>query len=167
MLMKKIVYYLTCILSIFPYSQAKLHIGQKAPNFELIDDHGNTRSLISCKGKKVALVFYPADGSRYCTKQAKAIKDNFEQLLKEGIVVFGLSQDPISKHQSFKEEYALPFDLLTVTSDVLKAYNADGWFINKRITFLIDEEGYVMSIISNVDMQKHAQQILDGFKLAK
>lgn len=151
------------VLSIFSSTQAKPHVGQKAPDFVLIDDHGNERSLASCKGKKVALVFYPADGSPYCTKQAKAIKADFEKLTKHDIVVFGLSRDNTTKHQSFKEKYGLPFDLLTATKKVLKKYKAWGWAFNKRITYLINEKGIIVGIINNVNIQKHAQQILDGF----
>lgn len=155
------------ILSIFSSTQAKLHVNQQAPDFSLIDDHGNSRSLSSCKGKKVALVFYPADKSPICTKQVKAIKNDFEKLSKHNIIVFGLSQDNTAKHKSFKEKYDLPFDLLTAPKKVLKKYSASGWPFNKRITYLIDEQGKIVSIIDDVNIQKHAEQILDGFGIKK
>ncbi|RTL07211.1 peroxiredoxin [Candidatus Dependentiae bacterium] len=160
---KNIFQNIAYVLSIFSSTQAKLHIGQKAPDFVLIDDHGKQRSLSLCKGKKVALVFYPADGSPYCTKQAKAIKNDFEKLAKHDIVVFGLSQDSTAKHKAFKEKYSLPFDLLTASKPVLNDYCAGGWIANKRITFLVDEKGVIVDIINHVNIQKHAQQILDGF----
>lgn len=167
MFFKKLLRKLSCLISIVTCSQATLHVGQQAPDFSLVDDSGNIRTLASCKGKKVALVFYPQDGSPYCTKQAKSIKEHFKDLTDQNIVVLGLSADSTEKHKKFKEKYQLPFDLLTAPKKILKAYGVTGFFLNKRVTFLIDEHGKIVCIIDDVDIQKHAQQILDGFGIKK
>src|SRR3954463_6667509 len=104
MFFKKFLRKISYLISIVTCSQATLHVGQQAPDFSLIDDCDNIRTLASCKGKKVALVFYPQDGSPYCTKQAKAIKEYFKDLTDHNIVVFGLSADSTEKHNKFKEK---------------------------------------------------------------
>jgi thioredoxin-dependent peroxiredoxin len=163
MFFKKLFNKIVCALGIVSSSQSALQINQQAPEFSLVDDAGNIKTLSSCRGKKVALVFYPKDGSPYCTKQAQTIKERFQELSNHNIRVLGLSADNTEAHKKFKQEYQLPFDLLTATKTVLKLYNADGSSFNKRITFLIDENGKIVHIIDNVDITKHAQQILDGF----
>jgi peroxiredoxin Q/BCP len=167
MFFKNLFNKIACALGIVSSNQATLQINQQAPEFSLKDDAGNIRSLNSCKGKKVALVFYPKDGSPYCTKQAQAIKERFQELNDYNILVLGLSADNTESHKKFKQEYQLPFDLLTATNHILKIYHADGPVYNKRVTFLLDESGKIVHIIDNVDITNHAQQILDGFGIKK
>jgi len=167
MFFKKMFNKIMCFLGIASSNEIQLQVNQQAPEFSLVDDAGNTRTLSSCKGKKVALVFYPKDGSPYCTKQAQAIKERFLELINHNILVLGLSTDNTQAHKKFKQEYQLPFDLLTATETVLTLYNAQGLPFNKRITFLLDESGKIAHIIDNVDITKHAQQILDGFGIKR
>jgi peroxiredoxin Q/BCP len=157
-----------CFLGFVCATQAAtLRLGQVASDFQLTDDHGNMRTLAKCKGKKVALIFYPKDGSPYCTKQAKNIKEHFKKLTDQNIVVFGISSDDTKKHSEFKAKYELPFDLLTAPQEFIDTYGAGGWIFNSRVTILIDENGIIVAIIDKVDIQKHAQQILDGFEARK
>lgn len=146
-----------------------LKIGDTAPNFQLIDQNGTEVKLIDFKGKKVALYFYPADSTPGCTQQACSLRDGFDLLKEAGITILGLSKGSVKSKQKFITSQHLNFPLLIATKDVLKAYGVDHGFLHfffgtpQRWTFLVDENGIIVTIIKNVDTKNHAQQILDAF----
>ena len=51
----------------FVAHKTSLKIGDKAPNFEGVDQHGKTLNLKSFIGKKIILYFYPKDDTPGCT----------------------------------------------------------------------------------------------------
>jgi len=72
----------------FLYRQNKsLSLGQTAPEFNLIDQHGNTHTLTDFRGKWVVLYFYPKDDTPGCTKQACGFRDELQQLVDLGAQV--------------------------------------------------------------------------------
>ena len=56
---------LVAVLSVF--AQAKLKVGDKAPDFTAKDQDGKNVTLSSFLGKKVVLYFYPKDDTPGCT----------------------------------------------------------------------------------------------------
>ncbi len=142
-------------------------VGQKAPNFSLMDAAGKIYNLSDFRGKKLALYFYPKAGTRYCTREARSLRDKFTTLEEKGITIVGISGDSRKELKNFSARYNLPFLLLSdPNQSVIKAYDAKGLFFkifNKRKTFLINEQGIIVAIITKVDIDNHAQQIIDGF----
>jgi len=61
----------------------KLKEGEKAPDFQGIDQDGNSVSLNDFKGHKLVLYFYPKDSTPGCTSQACNLRDNYDYLLKK------------------------------------------------------------------------------------
>lgn len=132
-----------------------------APDFMLLDDTGAPFMLSQVRGKKVALYFYPKDNTSVCTKQACSIRDGSSKLRDAGIEVIGLSY---GSHRKFKSKHRLPFRILQLNKQVIKLYNAQGWFgLPKRVTFLINERGWVVKVIKKIDARGHADQIIAGF----
>jgi len=147
-------------------SNMPLKIGDKAPDFKLKDDSGQSRTLAEFYGKKVVLYFYPKDDTPGCTKEACSFRDNYNAFEENGIVVLGISYDSPESHKNFKQKYNLPFILLSdETKKVAKAYGAYGGltkvFFPKRITFLINEEGIICHIFEKVTVTEHAGEVLD------
>ncbi|MGE0207310.1 MAG: peroxiredoxin [Candidatus Babeliales bacterium] len=150
------------------FMNAALKIGTLAPDFKLKDEQGVTRSLSSFHGNKVALVFYPKNDSYYCTKEACSLREGFSLFKKNNIIVLGISYADPSENKAFKEKHALPFTLLSDTKKkVSKLYDTYIWwslgFFPKRRTFLIDEHGILVGILDDVDVERHAQQIINTF----
>jgi len=145
--------------------KTKIAIGQKAPNFSLMDATGKIYNLSDFRGKKVALYFFPKAGTPHCTKQACSLRNNFSMLKEKGIIVIGISNDSQKKQKNFSVKYNLPFLLLSDAEGVvIKAYGAKrSLFFNKRRTFLIDEQGIIVATITKINVNNHAQQIIDGF----
>jgi peroxiredoxin Q/BCP len=147
-----------------------LKIGDRMPDFEVVDQDGNKVSSKDFIGKKTVVYFYPKDNTSGCTAEACSIRDNFEALIAKGYNVVGVSKDSAASHREFIEKYELPFTLLSDTStQMLQAFGA--WGEKKmygktvlgtiRRTFIFDEEGILERIIEKVDTKNHADQILN------
>ncbi|MBN2632526.1 MAG: thioredoxin-dependent thiol peroxidase [Bacteroidales bacterium] len=152
---------------------AQLTEGMKAPMFESIDQNGNKVSLKDFAGKKLILYFYPKDNTPGCTAEACNLRDNYEEFLKEGFSVVGVSADSEKSHRSFSEKYSLPFPLIADTSKKIlsdygvwkeKSLYGKKFMGTVRTTFIIDENGIIHKIISKVETSAHAGQI---FKILK
>ena len=86
-----------------------LKVGDKAPVFKGNDQTGNEVSLSDFQGKKVVLYFYPKDNTPGCTAEACNLRDNYEELQKQGYVVLGVSSDSEKSHQKFIDKFVLFF----------------------------------------------------------
>lgn len=146
-----------------------LEVGDKAPQFSAKDQDGNVHSLEDYKGKKLVVFFYPKASTPGCTAEACNLRDNWEKFKAEGYEILGVSADSQKKQQKFKENKDLPFPLLA--DEEKKVINAFGvWgpkkFMGKkydgihRTTFVIDENGVISNVITNVKTKDHAAQIL-------
>ena len=89
-------------------------------------------------------------------------------MLAKGFEVIGVSMDNEKSHRKFATKYSLPFPLISDTSG--KIVNAYGVYRDKilfgrsllgivRTTFIIDEQGVIEKVISNVKSSKHTEQI--------
>lgn len=143
--------------------------GQVAPDFELPSDHGETVRLSDFRGKKVVLYFYPKDNTSGCTKEACSFRDNYPQYEEEGAVILGVSPDPPQSHVRFKSKYNLPFMLLSDEDHkVAEAYGVWGkkslygrtYYGILRTTFVIDEQGHIASVFTNVKPEGHGAEVL-------
>jgi len=148
---------------------AQLKEGMKAPAFEGIDQHGKTVRLVDFTGKKVVLYFYPKDDTPGCTAEACNLRDNYNNLLKKGFAVVGVSMDSEKSHKKFAEKYSLPFPLISDTSKKIisdygvwrqKSLYGKTFLGTVRTTFVIDENGIIEEIISKVDTKNHTDQIV-------
>lgn len=146
-----------------------LKIGDKAPAIEANDQHGNPVSLDEYKGKKIVLYFYPKDDTPGCTAEACNLRDNYDDLLKQGFDVIGVSPDAEKSHLKFIDKYQLPFRLIADTDKkVAEAYGVWGLkkFMGKeymgvnRTTFVIEADGTIGKVIEKVETKNHAAQIL-------
>ncbi len=146
-----------------------LQVGDKAPDFAVNDQDGNTVQLSDFKGKKVVLYFYPKDNTPGCTAESCNLRDNYGQFQSNGYEILGVSKDSEKSHQKFIEKQNLPFSLLADTE--LQIHEKYGTWVEKnmygrkymgtaRKTFVIDEEGNIADIIEKVKTKDHASQIL-------
>lgn len=147
--------------------------GMKAPDFNLLNDKGETISLKDFKGKKVVLYFYPKDDTSGCTKEACDFRDKIKIFEKNNTVIIGVSKDSVESHQKFKKKYDLPFMLLTDENlDILKKYGVwkeksmygRKYMGIERTTFIINDKGIISEIYSKVKVDGHADEVLNKIK---
>ncbi|KYQ88182.1 AhpC/TSA family protein [Tieghemostelium lacteum] len=131
----------------------KLKVGEEAPDFVAKDSNGKDRSLKEFAGKILILYFYPKDDTPGCTKEACSFRDQYEQFIKAGAEVVGVSSDSEESHQKFISKYKLPFTLLTdPKGELAKTYGVgkELLFIPGRTTFVIDREQKVQLVHSGM-----------------
>ena len=147
--------------------------GDAAPEFATRDAEGQDVKLSDFRGQKVVLYFYPKDDTPGCTKQACSFRDASSVYEEKGIKVLGVSLDDGASHQAFASKYSLPFTLLSDTdhsvSDAYGVYGEQRWGDKTymgvaRKTFLIDEEGRIKKVFDKVDVEQHADEVMQAFQ---
>lgn len=149
-----------------------IKIGDIAPAILGLNEKGEEVKLDQYKGKKIVLYFYPKDSTPGCTAQACNLRDNYEELKKQGYIVIGVSIDNEKSHQRFIEKNNLPFTLIADTNKKLvEQFGVYGekknfgrtYMGTFRTTFIINEEGIIERIIDHkeVKTKTHADQILN------
>ena len=146
-----------------------LKIGDKMPQFEVVDQDGKIVTSNDLLGRKTIIYFYPKDNTSGCTAEACNLRDNHQALIAKGYNVVGVSKDSEASHRKFIDKFELPFTLLADTSTQMQ--QAFGVWAEKslygrkymgtlRRTFIFDEQGILTEIIEKVDTKNHAKQIL-------
>jgi peroxiredoxin Q/BCP len=154
----------------------ELRVGDKAPEFSLPDQDGNSVALKRLRGRQVVLYFYPKDDTPGCTTEACGFRDSLGPIKKAGAVVLGVSLDSGASHQRFIAKYGLPFSLLSdEDAGVSKAYgvykqkNMYGkkyWGI-ERTTFVIDPAGKLKAVFNKVKVDGHLDEVLAVLRAAE
>jgi peroxiredoxin Q/BCP len=150
-----------------------IKIGQKAPDFNVLNNKGEKVKLSDFKGKKVVLYFYPKDDTPGCTKEACSFRDGIAELKKLGAVVLGVSVDSVDSHKKFIDKFELNFPLLADTDK--KMVEAYGTWKEKsmygkkymgieRTTFIIDEQGKISHIFPKVKVDEHYDEVIEALK---
>ena len=149
-----------------------LSVGDKAPGFVLPNQSGRAMNLSELLGSFVLIYFYPKDDTPGCTIEACGLRDSFEELNKE-LIVLGVSADSPKSHQKFIDKFKLPYDLLSdEKKDVIKAYGAlkekkmfgKSYMGINRISYLIGPDGKVVKVYPKVKPEDHAGEVLVDVK---
>jgi thioredoxin-dependent peroxiredoxin len=148
---------------------ATLKKGDSAPLFKGVNQKGEEISLLSFRGKKVILYFYPKDNTPGCTAEACDLNDNYSMWLEKGYEVIGVSPDSVASHKKFVDKFGLGFNLIADTNhEILEAYGVWGeksmygkmYMGVLRTTFVINENGIIDQIFEKVDTKNHSKQII-------
>ena len=147
-----------------------LQAGDKAPQFSLLDQNGETVALTDFAGKKVLVYFYPKAMTPGCTVQAQGLRDIQSELEAKNVVVLGTSPDAVKRLPKFIEKESLNFTLLS-DEDHAVADDFGVWGLKKfmgkeydgihRLTFLINEEGTVEHVFNKFKTKDHHIVVLD------
>jgi peroxiredoxin len=122
--------------------------GTAAPEFTLPNHKGKPVSLSDFRGRKVMLVFYPADFSPACSDQLSIYQEVLGQIEDAGVQLLGISVDSSWTHNAFRKQLGLEIPLLAdfhPKGEVSRSYGAyiDDFGTSNRSLVLIDEEGIV------------------------
>ena len=167
--MKRLILLLSSLVATATAATASTNVvvGAMAPEFAAVDSAGVTNKLTALRGKWVVLYFYPRSFTPGCTAEACSLRDGFTTIQELGAVILGVSLDGVEKQAKFKEEYHLPFAILSdADKTVSRAYDclAIGGLFAKRRTFIINPEGRIAYIFENVKTATHDQEVLAELK---
>jgi thioredoxin-dependent peroxiredoxin len=140
-------------------------VGEEAPDFTLNSQEGKPVSLHDFRGKWVVLYFYPKDMTPGCTIEAHNFQRDLAKYEAKNAVILGVSVQDEKSHQEFCAKEGLNFKLLADTKDqVSEKYdsimNLGVMKLSARHTFLIDPTGKVRKVWTDVDVQKHSDEVL-------
>ncbi|TVP98442.1 MAG: thioredoxin-dependent thiol peroxidase [Planctomycetaceae bacterium] len=150
-----------------------LEEGAKMPAFALADDTGTKVKSSQWAGAPLVIYFYPKDDTPGCTKQACAFRDAEAPLRQLGAAVVGISCDAPASHVKFRDKYSLNFPLLCdidhVVAEKFGAWREKNMYGKKslgiqRSTFLIDAKGKVAKVWKRVQVDGHADQVLEALR---
>ena len=143
--------------------------GDKAPDFSGFDQDNKFHQLENYAGKKLVVFFYPKADTPGCTAEACDLRDNFERFKANNYELLGVSADSVKAQAKFKTKFHLPFPLLAdEDKSVIEVFGVWGpkKFMGReydginRTTFVINEEGIIDKVITDVKTKVHASQIL-------
>lgn len=151
-----------------------LRPGDAAPDFVLKDADGQDVRL-SHIGGPIVLYFYPADNTPGCTLEAKGFRDQHEEIAKAGATIVGVSMDDPESHCGFRDKHEIPFHLLSDPDgrafDLYEAWRTSLFgrspLAVRRCTFLIDEDGIIRAVYRNVNVFRHAKQVMQDLERMK
>jgi len=155
----------------------RLTKGEKAPDFTLTDDSGDSVSLkdLRSAGGRTIVYFYPAAMTPGCTAQACDFTESLGSLTADGYQVVGISPDKPEKLAKFRERDHLSIRLLSDPDKaVMKEWGAFGekMMYGKRVTgvirstFVVDDEGRIEHAWYNVKATGHVAKIRRDLGLA-
>jgi peroxiredoxin Q/BCP len=152
-------------------------VGETAPKFELPASTGQTISLDALTAtQRVVLYFYPKADTSGCTKQACGFRDAATEYKKLGVVVIGISPDPIAKVIKFAKKYNLNFPLLAdedhAVCDRYHVWQQKSMYGHKymgalRVTFIIARGGKIEHVFEKVKPEGHEEMVLEYLKEQK
>ncbi|MET8580587.1 peroxiredoxin [Streptomyces collinus] len=132
-----------------------IQVGDKAPDFELKDNHGRQVRLADYRGEKnVVLLFYPFAFTGVCTGELCELRDNLPQFADRDTQLLAVSNDSIHTLRVFAEQEGLEYPLLSdfwPHGNVSRAYGVfdEDKGCAVRGTFVIDKEGVVRWTVVN------------------
>jgi peroxiredoxin Q/BCP len=151
-----------------------LHEGQPAPHFSLPDADMEMFDSASLLGiQHVVLFFYPKDDTPYCTLEAIDFSDHESEFNRHGCAVIGISRDDCLVHAEFRDKHGLSVRLLSdEDAEVCHKFGVMHYREHEghkklfltRSTFVIDKQGIIRHIVSDVKPKGHAAEI---FQLVK
>jgi peroxiredoxin Q/BCP len=139
---------------------------QQLPSISFITEEERKLTPNNLKGHKTILYFYPKDDTPGCAKEACAFRDRMSDYQRAGLRVYGVSLDSPESHRKFREKYQLNFPLLTdeggAAARTLGVLGDRG--VANRVTLLLDPDGRVAKVYTNVSPESHADDILEDAK---
>ncbi|HZV00071.1 MAG TPA: redoxin domain-containing protein [Planctomycetota bacterium] len=150
-------------------------VGDKAPEFDLVDEDGKSVKLSQFKGKNVVLAFYPFDFSPVCTNENTCFSNDLPKFADKNTVVLGISADSHFTHKAWKEKLGIKHTLLADRNlEAGKAYGLTtsvdakkflGTF-DKRATVIVDKSGTVKYVAEHSEARKNDDILKELAKLS-
>lgn len=123
--------------------------------------------------KPLVLFFYPRDNTPGCTVENQDFSRLYPEFVKAGYEVLGISRDKHTSHCNFQKKFELQHQLLADPEEIvcnLFGVMKDKTMYGKpvrgieRSTFVFDKDKTIIREWRKVNVDNHAQEVLDYIK---
>ncbi len=153
-------------------------VGQKAPQFTLVNTDLKAMSLSDFAGKNVVLAFYPAAFTGVCQKEMCTFRDQLNDFASANTAVLGVSVDSPFANKEFATKNGLNFPLLSdIGREAIRQYDVvfndlagvKGFTVAKRAVFVIDRSGVVRYrwVAPEPKVEPHYAEVAEAVKKLK
>lgn len=147
-------------------------------NFELLNAEDKKVSLnqLLGEGKPIFIYIYPTDERFRCNRSECPFKENLEKIASLGVIVIGISEDPVEVHRKFKSDHNISFELLSdPTLRVIRglgAYekvNVNGIEKEKiiRTGILVNDKGHIVKVWKPEKIEESVDEVIEEIKKLK
>ena len=155
-----------------------LRVGAKAPDFvttgAIAGKPFRLHLAEQLRRGPVVLYFFPKAFTKGCTLEAHAFSEASAEFKKAGARVIGMSADDLPTLKRFSvEECRSAFPVATATRPIIKGYDVAMPVVSavkpmsNRTSYVIDRNGRVAFVHSELDWSKHVQKSLAAVKALK
>lgn len=155
-------------------------LGSFLPKIKLISTSDNQIDLSTLEGLSV-IYFYPMTGrpdivlpqdwneipgARGCTPQSCSFRDNFEELKKLKLNVYGASTQSNEYQKEMVQRLALPYEVLSdenleLTKKLnLPTFEVDGMILTKRVTIICEDTKIIKVFYPVFPPQKNVEDVI-------
>ncbi|MEE2684166.1 MAG: peroxiredoxin [Pseudomonadota bacterium] len=164
--LKKIIQIFS-LISINTMAIANPQVGDRAPDFNLLDQNSKNHSLSDYEGKWLVVFFYPKAGTPGCTTEVCEFRDNIFSFDDIGVNLVGVSVDSVKSQKEFSDKYHLPFPLLSDSKkEMAGIYGVLGkvFGVASRQSFIINPDGVIAKHYQKVSPSTHTEEVLEDLK---
>ena len=145
-------------------------IGDSIPKLVVATTQNEALDLLSLKGQKLVLYFYPKDNTPGCTTQGQGFRDAYADFKAAGCEILGVSRESIRSHQNFINKHEFPFDLISDADEILckamdvikqKSMYGKTYMGIERSTFIFDDKGKLRHELRKIKVKGHADEVLE------
>jgi len=187
--MTVLLFYLLTIFIPDPISEPLgLKVGDKAPDFTVLDQNGNEMSLYKALDQgKVVITFYRGAWCRYCMKQMKDYQDSLSMINDAGAIIIAISPEHDKGIQLTVEKAGVTFslnrdkdlqimlDYKVITKDKVEEYrrlsketedDISRKYVPVPALYIINQEGIIEFVSFNPDYKQRmtVDSILSNLK---
>lgn len=146
-----------------PIIAGNIKLNAPAPAFSGLDSNGHQVSLQSLRGQNLVLTFFPHCFTGGCESHLSTLRDAYAALAEQGTRVVAVSTDDAPTVAAFAKQLKLPFPVVSDPQrKIALAYGAvqDATQAPSRLTLLIDKNGIVRWIDTDVQVKSHGAEVL-------
>ncbi|GIN94436.1 thiol-disulfide oxidoreductase ResA [Siminovitchia terrae] len=142
-------------------TRGQMAVGDKAPDFNLIDMNGNKHKLSDYKGKGVFLNFW-GTWCKPCEREMPYMNNQYQVYKDQGVEILAVNVgEPEFAINKFVQKHGLDFPILKDTNkDVLNLYKIKPL----PTTILIDSEGIMTAIESGELSEAKIKGMMESIK---